>query len=202
MHAELSCATADLMSQVVALRPVLLRSACQTVGQADAEDLVQGTIERCLTRLDHFRPDTNLLAWLRRIMSNLMVDGWRRQGRILFDERAEQDVVAPGPYEQPLWADLDIDDVRRAVAALPEKFRVVFSLHYFDGLTYASIGARLNLRPNTVGTRLLRARRQVHTRLLAGRTRRVAVVSLLIPDQRASGPAGGRARLRGRRAGR
>ncbi|HEX3697249.1 MAG TPA: RNA polymerase sigma factor [Polyangia bacterium] len=159
---------------MVALRPVLLRSACQTVGLADAEDLVQGTIERCLTHLDRFRPDTNLLAWLRRIMSNLMVDGWRRQGRVLFDDQAEHDLVAPEPYQPPPWGELDIEDVRKVAAELPEKFRVVFKLHYFDGLTYASIGARLNMQPNTVGTRLLRARRQVHARLLAARTHQEA----------------------------
>jgi RNA polymerase sigma-70 factor (ECF subfamily) len=160
-----------LLNRIVALRPVLLRSACQIVGQPDAEDLVQGTIERCLTHLDHFRPDTNLLAWMRRIMSNLMIDGWRHQGRMLLDGRTGQDLAAPSPHEPPPWSDLDMEDIRRAAAGLSDRFRAVFVLHYFDGLTYASIGVRLNIPPSTVGTRLLRARKQVYARLITERSR-------------------------------
>jgi RNA polymerase sigma-70 factor (ECF subfamily) len=171
MYAQQTCPTSDLLDRIVALRPVLLRSACQVVGQPDADDLVQGTIERCLTHLDHFRPDTNLLAWMRRIMSNLMIDGWRHQGRMLLDGRTGQDLAAPSPHEPPPWSDLNMEDIKRAVAGLPDRFRAVFTLHYFDGLTYAAIGVRLNIPPSTVGTRLLRARKQVYARLLTERSR-------------------------------
>jgi RNA polymerase sigma-70 factor (ECF subfamily) len=149
----------NLAHCIAACRPELLRSARQLVGGSDADDLIQNTMERALEHATTFQPETNLLAWLRRIMSNLTVDGWRRQNRcptVALDEGREYSAAPPDP-SQP-WLELTAADLRAAVAQLPPRFREVFELHNDRGLSYHDIARRLNIPLGTVGTRLLRAR--------------------------------------------
>jgi RNA polymerase sigma-70 factor (ECF subfamily) len=166
MSSQMSHGSRDLFGRIAACRPSLLRTARQSVGASDAEDLVQSTIERSLRHQNRFRPETNLLAWMRRIMSNLVIDGWRQQGRIFLDQQVIAESPAPEPCQPPPWHDLGVGDVQQAVARLREPYRTVFQWHYFDGLSYVTIAERMGVRPSTVGTRLLRSRRMVEALVL------------------------------------
>ncbi len=53
---------------------------------------------------------------------------------------------------------MDIDTVRRAIGNLPEKFRIVIALFYYEGLSYEEIASALDLPVNTVRTHLRRAK--------------------------------------------
>ena len=53
-----------------------------------------------------------------------------------------------------------------AVARLPEEFRSVYQMHAIDGRSYSEIALKLALPKNTVGTRLIRARRKLRDLLL------------------------------------
>jgi RNA polymerase sigma-70 factor (ECF subfamily) len=150
----------------------LIRRARQLVGREEADDLVQNTVEKALRHLQAFTPETNLLAWLRRIMANLMIDDWRRQKRRHTAIPLDADQLPAPPADDdeqtpptPPWQRLCREDVVRAVPLLTRYVRPVFALHLL-GLSYRQIAARLGLRPATVGTRLLRARLQMR-RLLA-----------------------------------
>jgi RNA polymerase sigma-70 factor (ECF subfamily) len=159
----------NLTRAIAAHRSELLRGARQLVGPADAEDLVQSTIERALGRLATFRPDTNLLAWLRRIMGNLSVDTWRQQAR---QPRCSLDdsfpVAAAAPEPPAIWEAFTAADARAAAATLPDKLRDVFELFANHNLSYAEISRRLRVPVATIGTRLMRARLAVRKRLEAG----------------------------------
>ena len=159
MRSVAPASTAHLSRALADCRPDLLRAARQLVGAVEADDLIQSTLERALLHIGTFRPETNLLAWLRRIMSNLTVDNWRRHHRFpmaSLEQGREFPTPAPDPVEP--WQSLDAADIRAAVEQLPERFRVVFELHHEYQLPYAEIARRLQLPPGTVGTRLLRAR--------------------------------------------
>jgi len=166
MSSQVFNGTSDLFVRIAGCRPALLQTARQSVGASDAEDLVQSTIERSLRHQNRFCAETNLLAWMRRIMSNLMIDGWRQQGRIVLDQRVVAESPAPAPYQPAPWDHLGIGDVRHAAAQLREPYRTVFQWHYFDRLSYDVIAERMGIRPSTVGTRLLRSRRMVETLVL------------------------------------
>lgn len=166
MSSQMFNGTCDLVGHIAACRPALLRMARLSVGESDAEDLVQSTIERGLRHQDSFRAETNLLAWMRRIMSNLMIDEWRQHGRIYLDQEAVAEMPAPAPYQSPPWHDVDMGDVRQAACLLREPYRSVFQWHYFEGLSYDVISSRTGVRPSTVGTRLLRSRRMVEALVL------------------------------------
>jgi RNA polymerase sigma-70 factor, ECF subfamily len=149
--------------------------------QASAADLVQDTIERALANRDRFTRGTQLSSWLRTIMRNIFADNWRRAnvhpqmslppescgtwGPCARD--AEPDGGGPGDLEDAArWRYVDDDQLRAALAQLPEPLRLAFELHTAEGLSYAALAQRLGIAVSTVGTRLLRARRRLRATLM------------------------------------
>jgi RNA polymerase sigma-70 factor (ECF subfamily) len=159
-----------LAARIAACRTELLHRARNLVGSTEAEDLVQSTIERALLHVHTFQRGTNLFAWLRRIMSNLMIDSWRRRSLLTC---ALDEPAAPEPEPRAAWRELSDEDLLAAVARLPPSFRTVWEL-YTGGTSYAEIARRLGVPSPTVGTRLMRARLHLRTTLLATLARRRA----------------------------
>jgi RNA polymerase sigma-70 factor, ECF subfamily len=150
--------------------PVLLRQALRLCGnRSDACDLVQDTFERGWRSLPRMQPRCDVRAWLTSILGNLFIDRYRKARRHQARHLRlclEQDSLAPSPEEDsPGWADFTLDQVREALAHLTERFRAVYELHALRGCSYAEIAARLGISPQTVGTRLLRARRMLRALL-------------------------------------
>ena len=69
--------------------------------------------------------------------------------------------------EDPAWAHLSTDDVRAAIASLPDDVRDTYRLFALDGRDYVAIAALQNIPKATVGTRIMRARRKLRELLQA-----------------------------------
>jgi RNA polymerase sigma-70 factor (ECF subfamily) len=174
---------ASIRAKIADARPDLLRAARALVGSTEAEDLVQNTLTRALEHVGSFRTDTNLFAWLKRILSNLTVDSWRRANRYPLcplDEQKEPDHTEDVPHHA--WEELTAADLCAATAALSPRFRKVFEL-YQQGMPYGEIARRLDLPLGTVGTRLLRARTQLRAILTGVLTQRAAAAAAPRPLQ-------------------
>ncbi len=160
-----------LRAAVVALRPVLLvlaRRMCAS--EADAADVVQDTLESALQAGDRLTAVENLQAWLVTILHRRMIDLFRRREREQLGDLPEEPAVtqeAP-PADAPLWRRIDVAQLRAAVERLEPEFREVFTLHAFERRSYRDIAAALDIPSNTVGTRLLRARRKLRVLLVGG----------------------------------
>jgi RNA polymerase sigma-70 factor (ECF subfamily) len=129
---------------------------------SDARDVVQDTFERALRRIATLAPGSNERAWLFTILHNVFIDRCRRSRREAVVAAVDElELAARDPEPPPGWASLGLEDVRAALAQLDEEFRVIYQLHAIDGLSYDEISQRLGLPKNTVGTRLIRARRKL-----------------------------------------
>jgi RNA polymerase sigma-70 factor, ECF subfamily len=135
--------------------------------RADADDLVQDTFERALRNLHRFEPGTNLQAWLVTIMSRLLIDRTRAKPKL-----ASVDVdslPASGDYspdnDNEVATIATTAQLDQAISRLPKPFRHVLELREREGLSYGQIARRLSLPVSTVGTRLIRARRQLRAQL-------------------------------------
>jgi RNA polymerase sigma-70 factor (ECF subfamily) len=150
----------DLRAELVAFVPRLRRFAhALTRSRADADDLVQATLERALTRLDQWQAGTRLDSWLYRIAQNLWIDQARaaksRGEPVSTDEIHD---LAGEDGRRTTESQLVLEDTWRAVAALPEEQRVVLALVSIEGLSYAEAAQALGIPAGTVMSRLARAR--------------------------------------------
>jgi RNA polymerase sigma-70 factor (ECF subfamily) len=154
----------DMVREHDAVLRGLARRLCGN--SADADDLVHDAYERALRAWGRYVDQGNLRSWLVAILHNLFLDRCRKHKRAPRNEQLEQhDVVASEPVPPPRWAQVSNDAVTEALAELGPEFRRVYDLHA-QGRSYDEIAAMLGIARATVGTRLLRARRQLKAALL------------------------------------
>ncbi|OBA72575.1 hypothetical protein A5641_07865 [Mycobacterium sp. 1554424.7] len=139
----------------------------------DAEDLVQETLANAYAGLWAFEPGTNFKAWLRRIMTNAYVSGYRRQkrrpaqhpaGEITDQQLAASAQRAPGGLrsaEDQALEMLPDGHLKAAMMVLPEQFRIAVYFADVAGYTYKEIAAMTDTRQGTVSSRLNRGRKQL-----------------------------------------
>lgn len=128
-----------------------------------ADDLVQDTLERGLSRLDSWCANSSMLAWLLTIMHNLYINQARRhQHGPVFEtlDDQPQELAAP-PGESPL-ARRELD---RAMAKLSPNHREILLLVGLEALSYQQVAEILDLPVGTVMSRLSRARTQLRQHL-------------------------------------
>src|SRR5579871_2812405 len=147
---------------------------------AEAEDVVQEVYASAFANLTNFRGDSSLLTWLTSITLNEARGRLRRRRRtvaidavdvertngadILLFPSAAQFGDPEREFARAQWRRL----VENAVDELPEPFRLVFMMRDIEECSVEETAAALGLKPETVRTRLFRARRQMR-RLLNAR---------------------------------
>jgi RNA polymerase sigma-70 factor, ECF subfamily len=158
----------DLPKQLGQFTPRLRRFAqALTRSQPDADDLVQSTLERALTRLDQWEQGTRLDSWLYRIAQNLWIDQCRAarlRGSFAGTDAAMQLMGDDG--RELNERQLMIRDAVRALAALPEDQQAVVALVSIEGLSYEEAAKVLGIPIGTVMSRLARARRAIAAKVL------------------------------------
>jgi RNA polymerase sigma-70 factor, ECF subfamily len=135
---------------------------------AEAEDVVQETYVRAFTHLDEFRAEASLSTWLSRIAMNEALGRLRRQRpsvelSSLPEGTREAEIIrfplASTDDPERSMAQREIREVvERAIDELPEAFRSVFIARVVEGMPIEETADILGLKPETVKTRLHRAR--------------------------------------------
>jgi RNA polymerase sigma-70 factor (ECF subfamily) len=150
-----------------------------TRNPADAEDLLQETYLRAYRGFGGFEQGTNLKAWLYRILTNTYINQYRAKKR-RFDEteldEAEDlylyrrlgglEAVAAGRSAEDELMDWFTDaEVKAAIEALPEQFRMAVLLADVEGFSYKEIAEILDIPIGTVMSRLHRGRKSLQKQL-------------------------------------
>ncbi|MEA2140143.1 MAG: hypothetical protein QOC91_242 [Solirubrobacteraceae bacterium] len=144
----------------------LYRAAWGLCGsREDAEDLVQETFARVLSRPRVIHGDDDLF-YLMRVLRNTFLTSRRTAGRRPVTVAPLEDVVAadPRPMGRPEQA-LEVQEIYETIAELPEDFRMALVAIDVLGLSYREAARALRVREATITTRLFRARKQVARRL-------------------------------------
>ena len=139
--------------------PALLRYCFRMTGDSEqAEDLAQEAFFRLLDRKVE-GPEAGRRSWLFRVATNLARDRARTQGtrRRILSGVALPDPV-PGP-DRALDRSLDVQEVRKALEALPERDREMLLLRQ-EGFSYREIAEVAGVSNRSVGTILARAFRR------------------------------------------
>lgn len=175
-------ADTELVQRAIARDEVAIRSIMQANNRrlyrlargilrndSEAEDVVQETYVRALTHLQDFRGDSSLATWLSRIAMNEALGRLRRQR-----PGVELSSLPPGTLEAQIiqfpnsatsedpektMAQREIQRVvEHAIDELPDNFRIVFITRVIEGMNVEETAEILGLKPETVKTRLHRAR--------------------------------------------
>ncbi len=144
----------------------LYRAAWALCGsREDAEDLVQETFAKVLSRPRTLRGDDDLY-YLMRVLRNTFLTNIRTASRRPVTVATLEDVTAadPRPTTRPDRA-LEVQELYSTIAELPEDFRLALVAVDVLGLSYREAGRALKVREATLTTRLFRARRQVAGKL-------------------------------------
>ncbi|MGA0208690.1 MAG: sigma-70 family RNA polymerase sigma factor [Candidatus Nanopelagicales bacterium] len=138
---------------------------------SDAEDLVQETFAKAFAAFGSYRQGTNLRAWLFRILRNTYINSYRKAQRAPMshptDELTDSQLldietrVAGGARSAEIEAleRLGDEDVRQALAALPEDFRTAVLLADVEGFSYKEIAEIMDTPVGTVMSRVHRGRK-------------------------------------------
>ncbi len=127
----------------------MLRAAYALLGsKEDAEDAVQDAFMKFIQKQPVFRDDAHEKAWLLRVTINIS------KNMLKSSVRKNISVTEDIPYEEE-----NTGEILNCVMMLPEHYRTVIHLYYYEGYSIKEISSILKLPSATVGTRLSRARK-------------------------------------------
>jgi len=169
-----------------------------THDEADADDLVQETFLRAYRAWHTFEPGSNARRWLFTICRNVFLRGLERERRVADTggEAVELDALAAvmghvaaqrGGYDD-IFDRIDLGPaIGRAIAELPEPFRIVVVLVDVEGESYEDAAAIVGVPIGTIRSRLFRGRRILQETLFTY-ARDAGYAAVLGPTPRADVP--------------
>ena len=125
----------------------------------EAEEVMQDTLLKFLSAPDGFDSPARVSAWLARTCIRASIDRLRRRQRrdlFLKDYALQEETLTP--EEEPDGTLPDITQVRKAMDALPEPYRLVLDLVLVEGLDYGEIAALTGRKETTLRSLYSRGR--------------------------------------------
>lgn len=127
-----------------------------------AEDIAHEAFIEAYTHLDRYNPAFRFSTWLYKIATNVALMYLRKRRDIRMDEDELDRVISdlPGAEELALYSEL-----HDAVDELPEQYRTVVSMHYWQGKSYSEIAFRMGTSTGSVKGWMSRAKKELKEKL-------------------------------------
>jgi RNA polymerase sigma-70 factor (ECF subfamily) len=150
-------------AEIAAHIPRLRRYARALAGDDHrADDLVQDTLERALTKFHLWRHGSDLRAWMFTIMHNVFINQLKARRELALDDAVE-DGLQSAPQSDPL----ELRDLDAVLRLLSVEQREVLLLVGLEQLSYAEVSRALDIPVGTVMSRLSRGRERLRA-LMSG----------------------------------
>lgn len=125
--------------------------------EGDAEDVLQESFIKAFQRIHQFRGEVTFGAWLKRIVVNGCIDFLKSKKQRLVE--LDESYMHVADEEDWNVADtVDLDEVKGAIAQLPDKYKYVVQLYLMEGYDHQEIAEILNISETASRTRLLRGK--------------------------------------------
>jgi len=139
--------------------------------QEDIDDLVQDVFIKVYENIQSFDASLRFSPWIYRIAHNVFVNELKRKKRRGFTS-FDPDVILPFLPAKETADEATLNDelgseLESVIASLPDKYREVIVLHYFEHLSYQEISEVLKISVSTVGVRMTRARHKLKSAFTA-----------------------------------
>ena len=136
-----------------------------TSSREEALDVMNESFLKIFTKLDQYDVNRSLKGWIRRIMINTAIDGYRQNHRHQHHDGLE--VVQQQEGSEPNALDqLSYEEILREVQSLSPAYRTVFNLYVMDGYTHEEIAEMLGISIGASKSNLSRARGHLQQKLL------------------------------------
>jgi RNA polymerase sigma factor (sigma-70 family) len=132
----------------------------------NAEDVLQLSFVDVFTKLDSFRFESSIGAWIKRIVINNCINALKKK-KLEFVELSDnlQHNLENGKTTDSAEPALNVEVIHRAIAQLPEGYRVVFSLYALEGYDHEEIGEILSISEATSKSQYSRAKAKLRDML-------------------------------------
>lgn len=115
-----------------------------TRNEDEAIDIINVGFMKVFNALDRYEPQTNLGAWISRIIFNSAIDFIRRETKFKKDT-SYPDMPLESPMQNEALSNLGIDEIFALIQKLPIQYRTVFSLYVIDGFKHHEIVELLDI---------------------------------------------------------
>ncbi|HTX88000.1 MAG TPA: sigma-70 family RNA polymerase sigma factor [Bacteroidales bacterium] len=127
----------------------------------EAEDIMQEAFLDAFQRLDSYTGQGSFGSWLKRIVTNRSLDALRRRKDIISMDEQELDFPEIVEENREMELELQVAEVKEAIAQLPGEYRIVLTLFLLEGYDHEEISEILGISNNLSRTRFVRAKQKV-----------------------------------------
>jgi len=152
--------TFEFQNQIVNLNDFIQHFAMKFTRDSDkAKDLAQETMLKAFSNYDKFRTNTNLKGWLRVIMRNIFINGYRKKINTVIKYNSDDFNVQQGQADNysPDHKMMK-DEIQGFINSLNDEVRIPFEMHC-AGFKYQEIMDSMNLPIGTIKSRIFQARK-------------------------------------------
>ena len=126
----------------------------------EAEDVVQECFIKGFQKIHQLQDDTNLGAWLKRIVINKSLDVIRNNKIVFVDEKFILEISSPDINDE-IDENISIDFIKECINLLKEKYRIILVLYMIEDYNHREIGELLNIKESTVRNQYKRGKEQL-----------------------------------------
>ena len=132
----------------------------------DAEDYAQEVFLKTFEKLRTFKAEVPFASWLNRIAYNMAVNQYHKhkRGRVEVALPCEPQDTSLSPETRLLRGELR-EKVRKVLKKIPDIYKPVIALHFFEGLSYPEISRALSIPVNTIKSYVFRTKQLLRSRL-------------------------------------
>ena len=127
--------------------------------ETEAEDILQNSFMDVFTKLKMFKQESTPGAWIKRIVINNCINHLRKHKTIIKELDQNTDFVDDQDNE---GLEYNVTSIHKAIASLPEGYRVVFSLYALEGYDHSEISEILEITESTSKSQYSRAKSKLY----------------------------------------
>ena len=133
--------------------------------QQDAQDMVHDAFIKAFQNIAKLENDLNLGPWLKRIVVNCSLDFLRKQKKLGWLQESYE--LQEEETQTEMFEDhsLKIEDVKKAINALKDKYRIIIVLYLIEDYSHREIAEQLGLKESTVRNQYIRGKRLLREQL-------------------------------------
>lgn len=136
---------------------------------AQAEDIMQESFLEAFRQIDTYREESSFGSWLKKIVINKSIDEIRKAKDVISIDEIDVEVADQNDDENYIQVlSTRIEEIRKAIHALPDSYRIILSLYLLEGYDHEEIAQILDISYNLSRTRYSRARKKLLELIGAG----------------------------------